>query len=493
MTDHRTTRPRAPAAPVLPTRTLADEVHIACVAQEWDRLASRLRADAPNEACVFTLTAPSRGPQRTTVLLRDAIWPEPGEVEATPYSLELSESFISRAIDTAIDGGPKTGLALVHTHPYSHIHRGDCEFSPRDNGYELRLFPTITRRRPEGLSASIVIGERPSDIDARVWWQGPNGLSVQDAHAVRHVGPTLTVWETPHSKWTDHPDPELMDRSTRVWGEQGRRIMQNLRVGIVGAGGTGSIVLLTSATMGVGKIGVWDRDVIDKKNLHRLLGAKMKDVGKNKARILVENAKQFATASPADIKAHEDWGTTESSLRELRDCDVVFSCVDKFAPRVALNDLAYAHLIPVIDMGSKIFPTKDEKSIEAILTHAQVFTPGMPCAWGNETLTPAKLVAEAQGSQRNAERRIPYGLPLTATEGVEPSVLPLNTAGVGLAMLLFMQIVCRVTTETPLGRRLILPKWELTDNDLRCLPGCDHEAVLALGEQATINPVIPPA
>ena len=31
------------------------------------------------------------------------------------------------------------------------------------------------------------------------------------------------------------------------------------------------------------------------------------------------------------MEIHEDWGTTEEGLRRLKDCDVVFCCVDKFA------------------------------------------------------------------------------------------------------------------------------------------------------------------
>src|SRR5438067_461706 len=78
-------------------------------------------------------------------------------------------------------------------------------------------------------------------------------LKLHRAHAVRVVGPELEILETPNSLWKDHPDPAVMDRSTRLWGVQGRRILQNLRVGVAGAGGTGSIVIPSLATTGVGK------------------------------------------------------------------------------------------------------------------------------------------------------------------------------------------------------------------------------------------------
>ena len=63
----------------------------------------------------------------------------------------------------------------------------------------------------------------------------------------------------------DHADPAVIDRSTRLWGKEGRRRLQNLRVGIVGAGGTGSLSVLGLATMGVGKLLVWDKDTATKR------------------------------------------------------------------------------------------------------------------------------------------------------------------------------------------------------------------------------------
>src|SRR5438874_3288399 len=100
---------------------LSDEVHIAADTDTWREVTTKLKADAPNEACCFLLTRPSRGVRRTTVLIREIIWPKSGEVTATPGSLEVSADYISRAMDAAIDAGPMVGLCLVHTRPKSEI------------------------------------------------------------------------------------------------------------------------------------------------------------------------------------------------------------------------------------------------------------------------------------------------------------------------------------------------------------------------------------
>jgi hypothetical protein len=89
--------------------------------------------------------------------------------------------------------------------------------------------------------------------------------------------------------------------------------------------------------------------------------------------------------------------------------------------------MAYAHLIPIIDIASWIHSS--DGRVDAIMTHAHIWSPGIPCAWCRETLTSRRLTLEAQGNQRGIENRVPYGLTLEETDGVEPSVLPLNLAG----------------------------------------------------------------
>jgi len=197
--------------------------------------------------------------------------------------------------------------------------------------------------------------------------------------------------------------------------------------------------------------------------------------------------RHVATADPFVFDPIEDWATTAAGLTGLKDCDIVFCCVDKFAPRVPLNDFAYAHLIPVVDMASWIHPDADGV-VDAIMTHAHVWSPGVPCAWCRQTLTSYRLMREAQGSQQGIEDRVAYGLPVAETEGIEPSVLALNLAGVGLALLEFMQVAIKITVRTPRDLKLMLPEWELDESDLGTVDGCITERNTARGNSVAITP-----
>jgi hypothetical protein len=473
----------------LPIAKKAARANVACPRSIWDEITARLRAQAPNEACTFALTWPSVGVERATAIVGEPIWPQPGEVQATPYKLEISPGYISRALDAAIDAGKHCGVALIHTHPHTDYGRGVGEFSGRDDWYENRLFPTLTLGRPETLCASIVLGSEPANLDARIWWDEPGRSLVQPAELVRVVGPELTLFETPHSTWTDHPDPAVMDRSTRLWGKEGRRRLQNLKVGVIGAGGTGSVALIGLATMGAGTISVWDKDVLKKENLHRMLGVAQAHVGKYKPDALEATLRAVATASPFELQLHQAWGTSAQALQMLKDCDLIFSCVDTLGARIPLNDLAYVHLIPTIDVGSWVHVANEK--VDAVVTHAHVWSLGIPCAWCRQTLSSYKLMREAQGAQRGVELRAPYGLQPDQTDGVEPSVLGLNMLGVGLALVEFMQVALGISDRTPRDLKFFLPEWELDESDLETRTDCYSESNAGRGDSIQILPYDP--
>jgi hypothetical protein len=241
--------------------------------------------------------------------------------------------------------------------------------------------------------------------------------------------------------------------------------------------------------MGVGRLRIWDKDIAGKENRHRTAGITQEFVGKPKVQALKALAEAVATADPFSVEVYEDWATTETGLRQLKDCDIIFCCVDKFAPRVPLNDLAYAHLIPTVDMASWIHPDRNGE-IDALMTHAHVWSPGIPCGWCRETLTSYRLTQEAQGRQHGVEKRIPYGIPLEATDGVEPSVLPLNMLGVSLALMEFMQVALKITVRTPNDLKFILPEWELDESDRQAKGDCDCISTVGLGDTLLIRPVV---
>jgi hypothetical protein len=130
--------------------------------------------------------------------------------------------------------------------------------------------------------------------------------------------------------------------------------------------------------------------------------------------------------------------------------------------------------------------------VDAIMSQAQILSPALPCSWCSGTLSSRALTLEAQGTQQGAERRAAYGLPLNETEGIEPSVLPLNLTSAGLALLQFMQVALRITEKVPKKLRLMLPEWELDESDLSIKESCPCQGDVASGDTLRIRPYLPP-
>lgn len=160
----------------------------------------------------------------------------------------------------------------------------------------------------------------------------------------------------------------------------GQRVLTQLRVGIVGAGGTGSAVFEQLVRIGVGQILIIDPDTIndDGSNVTRVYGSTMADVGKAKVDLAKRNADQigFGTRVTAVTGTINDLATAQL----LTTCDVIFGCTDDNRGRVTLARIATWYLIPVIDMGVKLTSTDSTlRGIEGRITSIGPFAGCLQC------------------------------------------------------------------------------------------------------------------
>src|SRR4029077_19752821 len=70
-----------------------------------------------------------------------------------------------------------------------------------------------------------------------------------------------------------HPADPIYDRHARLFGDIGQKILEGLKVGIIGLGGGGSLLNEWLARLGVGHIVAVDYQRIDPTNLPRIVGA----------------------------------------------------------------------------------------------------------------------------------------------------------------------------------------------------------------------------
>jgi len=204
-------------------------------------------------------------------------------------------------------------------------------------------------------------------------------------------------------------------------GPDSDNVLANSRVGLVGLGGGGSHIALQLAHVGVGDFVVIDSDVVEDTNLNRLVGATSADVARGTLKVdVAERVIRGVNPAARVTKVPDRW---QNRAELLRDCAVIFGCVDSFAERAQLEIAARRYLVPYLDLGMDVHQVGDEYSIagQVILS-----SPGELCLRCMGFITDEVL-------KREAER---YG-----AAGGKPQVVWPNGVLASAAVGLFMQLV----------------------------------------------------
>jgi len=129
-------------------------------------------------------------------------------------------------------------------------------------------------------------------------------------------------------------------------GYQGQLKLKQAKVCVVGVGGLGNPIAIRLAAMGVGKIRIVDRDVIELSNLHRQTMFNEDDVGQVKVETAAKklrklNADIIIEELPVSINDYTAFDVVEG-------CDVVIDALDSVNARYSLNKACIEKKIPFV-------------------------------------------------------------------------------------------------------------------------------------------------
>ena len=129
-------------------------------------------------------------------------------------------------------------------------------------------------------------------------------------------------------------------------GYQGQLKLKQAKVCVVGVGGLGNPITIRLAAMGVGKIRIVDRDVIELSNLHRQTMFNEGDIGQVK----VETAAKKLRKLNSDIVIEELPVSVNdyTALDVVDGCDVVIDALDSVNARYSLNKACIEKKIPFV-------------------------------------------------------------------------------------------------------------------------------------------------
>ncbi len=221
-------------------------------------------------------------------------------------------------------------------------------------------------------------------------------------------------------------------------GAASQRLLRSLHIGIVGLGGTGSAVAEQVVRSGVGAVTLIDDDAVDETNLSRVFGASKRDIGEPKVEVAARHLKRSGEAKIRSINAS---AIQQSVLMRLRDCDLIFSCVDNDRTRAFLNRFAYQYLIPGIDVGVRLDARTGQ--VMAAAGRVNVVGVGATCLRCSHHLDPERIRAESlPPDERGRLAREGY---VMGVADPAPSVIALNTVVAGLGATAFLNLFTALT------------------------------------------------
>jgi len=160
-------------------------------------------------------------------------------------------------------------------------------------------------------------------------------------------------------------------------GKRSDPILKDVRVGIIGLGGSGSHVIQQLAHIGVEHFFLCDPQSIEDTNLNRLVGATQEDVDeKRKKAVIAERTIKNINPRASCVRLERKW---QEEAKQLRQCDVIFGCVDSFSARNELERYARRYLMPYFDMGMDVHGGDGTSDRFFITGQAVRSTPDGPC------------------------------------------------------------------------------------------------------------------
>lgn len=367
------------------------------------------------------------------LLVREILAPKGGDLKEQAHgALTFSNRYLRRALLRVRERG-LAGFLTVHTHPGCDSEVG---FSPYDDANDPELMQNLYDLQPAGIFGSVVLGKRA--VAARVW--SPEHFEPLLLDEMVIIGEQLEFLRIDGKLDGSVPNPsEIFDRSFAITGKGAQKRLSQMRVAVVGASGTGSLMLELLTRAGVGEIVIFEFDEIKDHNLNRILHSRQRDAdsGTNKATRLAEALNE--TGLPTKITVIECGDITEERVAlELRGCDLIFGCVDnRDWPRLVMTEVAYQYLIPYVDLGTEI--GIDDTGIQSLDSRVSYVAPGRACLLCSGIVSEERVRLEGlEANERTRVLAMGYSkdVPLGA-----PAVMDLNMRATSYAMLVWRHLL----------------------------------------------------
>jgi hypothetical protein len=320
-------------------------------------------------------------------------------------------------VDTLLKETHGKGHAIVKVHSHSTDYR---RFSSIDDESDSKLFSSVASLLDDDLPHASVIMLPDDHMIGRVL--GRDGKIIAPITSIMAVGHEIRLWA---ESWSPTPN-EFMRRHAQLFGRGTTEMVRGLSIAVVGCSGTGSIVIEQLARLGVGRILLVDPDLVEEKNLNRILNAGKEDayLKRPKVHVLASAIARMGLGQEV-IPIHENLISAEV-IKSVAECDIVFGCMDGVEGRHMLNRLATFYVMPYFDVGVRL-DADGKGGIDQIAGATHYLQPGGSSLFSRGCYDMNRLNAE-EIRRTNPElyrRRVQEGY-LRGVDDDRPAVISVN-------------------------------------------------------------------
>lgn len=340
------------------TLTLTEEQH--------DSLNAHLFPGDGFEAAAIILCSRRAGNRRHRLIAQE-IHPIPHERCSTRTPMRVT--WPTDDVVSLLDYAEQHWLTVIksHSHP-----NGSTQFSEADDVGDRKLLPAIRDWFDEDLYHGSVVMVPNGEMFGR--YLSVSGDFIPLAH-INVVGDDLLFWYS--EPFNNIPD--FVVSQTQAFGEGTFERIRRLSIAVIGCSGTGSPVIEQLVRLGVGELVLVDEDIIEARNINRIINATMKNAidGLPKVNVLAEAIERIGTGTHVIPLAVNLW--TPEAICAVAQCDIVFGCMDSIDGRFLLNTIATYYSLPYIDLGVRIQASPDginKGDIQAICGSVHFLQPG---------------------------------------------------------------------------------------------------------------------
>ena len=274
----------------------------------------------------------------------------------------------------------KNAIVKIHSHG-----EGYRFFSETDDYADRELFSSVSSLLDDGLPHASLIMFPSGEMFGRALDE--NGTFLDPISSIMVVGSDLVFWN-------DSNEQELrpsQERHLQAFGSGTISSLGRLSVAVVGCSGTGSIVIEQLARLGVQRFVLVDPDVVEEKNLNRILNTGIADIGKPKVEVIAAAISRLGFNQ--EVLPIATNLAAAAAVLAVAECDVVFGCVDSLEGRHLLNRIATFYLIPYFDVGVRL-DADGKGGINGIAGAVHYLQPGCSSLYSREVYSLKQVEAE---------------------------------------------------------------------------------------------------